>query len=227
MTGAASMPKISRRRERRLRQATAAAGIAGLGRAPDLIIDVGVRFGSPWLYDVFKDKPFVLVDPQAEGEDILAWRPEKYVFVHKAVGRKPGRLTLNDQESRSTFLERTELAAAPTRRRYDVDVTTLDAVIGEHARGAKHIGLKVDTEGFEMEAFAGLVRHTGRIDFIATEASVLNRFKDGYNFSELVAELWKKGFRFYNLLNQTVWPVPPVYDGLFFHKDDPIFDKLA
>lgn len=197
--------------------------IADLHRTPDAVIDVGVRYGTKWLYDVFKDAPFILIDPQDEGEAILTSRPERYVFVNKAVGREPGTLMLNEQRARSTLLKRTPLTATRTFRRYDVDVTTLDAVIDEHAPDARRIGLKIDTEGFEMDVLAGLASHWDCIDFILSEVSVLNRFEESYNFSELICELWSKGFRFYNFVDIACWPVPPVYDCLFFRKDDPIF----
>jgi len=103
---------------------------------------------------------------------------------------------------------------------------TLDAIIDAHLPDAKRIGIKIDTEGFEMEVIAGLDRHLSRIDFLVSEASVLNRFEGSYNFSELVAALWDKGLRFYNLLGQTGLRAPRVYDCIFLQANDPAFDRL-
>src|SRR5262249_42770763 len=155
------------------------------------------------LYEVFAGVPFVLVDPQEEGAALLTSRPSQFVFVNKAAGRAAGRLSLNEQGAMSTFLTRTKLTEVPTRKTYEVEVATLDAIIDAHLPDEKRIGLKIDTEGFEMEAIAGLERHLPRIGFVVSEASVLNRFEGSYNFSELVAELWRKGLRFYNLLGET------------------------
>ena len=196
-----------------------------LGRKPDAVIDVGVRRGTPWLYKIYAAAKFVLVDPQKGGEKLMTDWPERdYVFVNKAAGRAPGRMMLNEQGAMSTFLERTELTRVRTKRRYKAEITTLDNIIAEHLPDAERIGLKIDTEGFELEVLAGLSEYTGRIDFVLTEASVLNRFKDSYNFSELVCELWSKGFRFYNILGNNKPAAPRVYDCLFFPKDDPAFD---
>ncbi|MEJ6390306.1 hypothetical protein [Gymnodinialimonas ulvae] len=41
---------------------------------PDLIIDVGVANGTPWLYDAFPQTEFILIDPMDECEDQVASR---------------------------------------------------------------------------------------------------------------------------------------------------------
>ena len=88
----------------------------------------------------------------------------------------------------STGLVRTELTAVPTRKAYEVEIATLDDLIDLHLPDAQKIGLKIDTEGFEMDVIADLDRHLQRIDFIVSEASVLNRSDDSYNFSELATD---------------------------------------
>jgi FkbM family methyltransferase len=217
------------REERRERKAASerrfAEALRALGREPDAVIDIGVRQGTPWLYEVFADAPFLLVDPQEGGESLLTARPSSFVFVNKAAGRAPGRLTLNEQGAMSTFLARTELTHVPTRRTYEVEVVTLDDLIDLHLPDARRIGLKIDTEGFEIEVLAGLVRRLDRIDFIVSEASVLNRFEGSYNFSELVAALWDKGLRFYNFLGEPGLRAPRVHDCIFLPARDPAFDR--
>ncbi len=194
-----------------------------LARSPDAIIDVGVFRGTPWLYETFADLPFVLVDPQEGAEEMLAAKPKDFVFLNKAAGRAPGRLALNEKGAMSSLLERTALTSVPVRRRYEVDVVTLDSIVSRHLPQARRIGLKIDTEGFELEVLAGLEEHAGRLDFVVCEASVLNRFENSCNFSELVTELWKKGLRFYNVLNPSRPAAPRFYDCLFLPKDDAAF----
>ncbi len=213
-----------REAEQRRQQRHARATLIALARTPDAVIDVGVHRGTPWLYEAFAGVPFVLVDPQESADAELASKPDDYVFVNKALGRAPGRLTLSEQGPMSTFMTRTPLTRVPTKRQYEVEVTTLDAVIAEHLPWARRIGLKIDTEGFELEVLGGLAAHLDRIDFVVSEASVLNRFEGSYNFSELVCAFWEKGFRFYNLLNETRRRPPRVYDCIFLRANDPAFD---
>ena len=102
-------------------------------------------------------------------------------------------------------------------------IDPLDLIIDEHAPTGR-LGLKIDVEGFELEVFRGLTRHLDRIDFIMSEVSVRDRFVDGYNLSDLVAELREKGFRFFNILNPSK-PIANFYDCLFLAKDDPLFGQ--
>jgi hypothetical protein len=136
-----------RRAHRRNADRRCAEVLRGLERKPDAIIDVGVRGGTPWLYEVFADTPFVLVDPQEGGAALLTSKPKDFVFLNMAAGRAPGRLTLNEQGAMSTFLTRTKLTEVRTRKTYEVEVTTLDAIIDAHLPDANRIGLKIDTEG--------------------------------------------------------------------------------
>lgn len=225
MIGEERRRKAQEKRKRALEEdARVARLFRGLGRKVDGVVDVGVRRGTPWLYEVFPEARFVLVDPQEGGETLLTVRPADFVFVNKALGRAPGRLTLNEQGAMSTFLERTSLTNVATRKRYEAEIVTLDAVIAEHLPAQHSIGIKIDTEGFELEVLGGLSAAAARVDFIVAEASVLNRFQNSYNFSELVAQLWKMDFRFYNVLNPSHPKAPRFYDCLFFRKDDAVFD---
>lgn len=215
-----------RRAHRRNSERRFAEVLRLMERKPDAVIDVGVRNGTPWLYEAFPGTPFVLVDPQEGGAALLTSKPKDFVFVNMAAGRAPGRLSLNEQGAMSTFLTRTTLTEVRTRKTYEVEVSTLDAIIDAHLPDAKSIGIKIDTEGFEMEVIAGLDRHLSRIDFLVSEASVLNRFEGSYNFSELVAALWEKRLRFYNLLGQTGLRAPRLFDCVFLQANDPAFDRL-
>jgi len=198
MSGSEREEKRKTREERRKirleKQKLLVLALKRLERHPDVVIDIGVRRGTPWLYDSFADTPFLLIDPQQDGERLLTSRPRNYIFINKAVGRSPGRMVLHEQSAMSTFLIRTALTATPIDREYEVDIVTLDDVISEHLPNARKIGLKIDTEGFELEVIAGLKKHVDRVDFIISETSVLNRFENSYNFSQLVSE----GLRIYH-----------------------------
>jgi hypothetical protein len=41
--------------------------LAGIDYQPEIVIDVGVRKGTPWLYESFPDAFYILVDPQSTG----------------------------------------------------------------------------------------------------------------------------------------------------------------
>ncbi|KAK6020025.1 methyltransferase, FkbM family [Ostertagia ostertagi] len=193
--------------------------------APDVatIIDVGVHKGTKTLYDSFSHLPFILIDPQRGCEAMMEHKPKDYTFVNKAVGAGPGVLKLNVQGAKSSFVERTEL----TRRNgpsesYEVDVTTLDAVI-EELNPARPIGLKIDTEGFEVEVLKGLNKYSADIAFVICEVSVRRRFINPYKFSDVILSMRDRGLEFYTVLNE-VKRRPRFYDVLFLPPNHPYFD---
>ena len=195
--------------------------LAGLGLAAETILDVGVRTGTKELYDAFPERRFVLIDPQRGGEALLEARPRHYRFLGQALGRQPGRARLSDDGAKSSLLERTALTADGPVARYDVEVTTLDVVIGG-LDGVGPVGIKLDTEGFEAEIVAGLDLQRDRVEWVICEASIRARFVEGYGFSDLVASMRDKGFMFYNVLGR-LQRRPLFYDVLFLRAGHPLF----
>lgn len=195
--------------------------LASLNLAAGVIIDVGVWAGTSQLYEAFPDRPFVLVDPQRGAEDLLKSRPNHYRFVNKALGRHTGHALLTDSGAKSSLLERTALTSEGHTVAYEVEVTTLDELIDDLCLTGP-IGLKLDTEGYEIEIMSGLDRHAGKVEFAICEASVRKRFVDSYQFSDLVAFMRDKGLLFYNVLNgQQRHPL--FYDVLFLKMGHQLF----
>lgn len=185
------------------------------------IIDVGVNHGTPALYRAFGRLPFLLVDPQRDADARLTVRPRDYRFANLALGAAPGTLTIHEEGGRSTALERTALTKARDTETYQAEVTTLDRLIDLYAP-AGPIGLKIDTEGYELEVLKGLDRHAASIGFVICECSVRRRFVGGYAMADLVGALKAKGFDIFNFLNPPK-EKPNFYDLLFLRSDHPLF----
>lgn len=185
------------------------------------VIDVGVNHGTPALYRAFARLPFLLVDPQEGADARLHSRPRDYRFANVAVGAAPGTLAIFEEGGRSTALERTRLTKARETEAYQAPMTTLDLLIDEHALPGP-IGLKIDTEGFEIEVLKGLQRHATDVGFVICEASIRRRFVGGYAAAELIGVLRSKGFDLFNFLNPPK-DKPNFYDLLFLRSDNPLF----
>lgn len=186
------------------------------------IIDIGVFAGTEELYSAFADRNFVLVDPIRNGENLLRCAPERYLFVNKALGRETGSVTLKAMGLKTTINDRTALSAGPIRAEYEVEVITLDQLIDAHVPSGS-IGMKIDTEGYELEVVRGLQRNRDRVSFIICETSIRRRFVDGYMFSDLIAAMKEAGFEFYNFMNHRL-RTPRLYDLLFLKSDHHLFD---
>lgn len=187
------------------------------------VVDVGVHRGTQPLYAAFPDCHFILVDPLPGCESLLRHRPARYVFVNKGLAAEAGRRALHVQEAgKTTFLDRTALTAVPTVASHEVETTTLDMLLG--STGCERpIGIKIDTEGYELEVLKGLRDYWNAVRFIICEASIRRRFVGSYQVSELVAHLWGRGFALFNFLNEPI-ERPRYYDLLFVPRTSPLLD---
>lgn len=182
--------------------------LKGYGFAPDFVIDVGVHAGTPWLYRAFPEAHFVLVDPQAECEALVkaGVAPKSWDFRAVALGAEQGTAVLNVPETApgkggamASLLERTDkLADSFTEvMPREVPVLTLDDLAADLPG---RIGLKIDTEGFELNVLRGGADTLKRCDFVILEMSVTHRFKGVAPPSTVIAHLAKAGLEFRDVL---------------------------
>ena len=195
------------------------------GFAPDLVIDVGVDGGTPFLYRAFPDTPFLLVDPRTESRDAVAAGdpPQRYDFAVTALGPAPG-----EAELRIPLTAKGEVGAmAGMRARTDsmatgqvelrrVPVVTLDSLTEDRPG---RLGLKIDTEGFEFEVLQGAPETLRRCEFVILEMSVAQRFEGEARPSQITGLLAEAGLEFRDVLRTTGdgrgGPTPRLFDVLY------------
>jgi FkbM family methyltransferase len=179
----------------------------------DLVVDVGVASGTPWLYERWPEADLHLIDPIPGGAELsrlLGDRP--YEFHEVALGESQGTVKFNanlDQASLSSVLERTPLTK--TDHRYEsveVPMITLDSLLpgllGDSE--AKKMGLKIDTEGYELNVLRGALQFLRFCEFVVCEVSVRKRFFDSYTFEELIRFMSESAFRVDSVLSAPTDP---------------------
>lgn len=182
--------------------------LQSFGLAPDVVFDIGVDLGTPFLYQAFATTRFVLVDPRAESRAALSDLTDA-TFFETALGAEPGTMPLTIPHSdkgiegaMASFRTRTDRMAEKfikleTR---DVPVTTLDLLANDIPG---RIGLKIDTEGFENEVLQGATQTLKRTDFVILELSLTQRFKDIAPPSQIITRLAAAGLEFRDVLRMT------------------------
>jgi FkbM family methyltransferase len=125
----------------------------------------------------------------------LALRRGEYEIA--ALGAASGEIVLHvesDHPTRTSALPRTPLTRNGGRiepRR--VRLATLDGLV--ESRGLSGpFGLKIDTEGFELEVLRGAAATLRDTRFVIAEISVQRRFEGSYTFAELVKHMDAGGF---------------------------------
>lgn len=200
------------------REKFAAKYLSGLSFKAGTIVDVGVNQGTRELWDAFPGMQILLVEPLVEVLDRTVSDNPGYAFVAlaAAAGSKSGEMKLNvmPDSAHSSFLNRTQ-EASDVR---DVKIVRLDEVLSAGAF-AKPYGIKVDTEGFELEVLEGCRGIMNDVEFVIAEVSVKKIFKDGYKFSQIVALMAEYGFEIMDILSSSGGP-PNNFDCLFVKNDD-------
>lgn len=171
------------------------------------IIDVGVAGGTPWLYRQFPDSDLILVDPLDEVPSLYRMLRGRSFEIHNcAAGASNGTVIINVDKTRpslSSIKNRSQLTKRDGHEVVEREVVmkTLDKIVAESKFATEKLGLKVDTEGFELDVLKGATETLKRCDFVVCEASIEKRFEQSYDFSELVLYMDKMNFRVSKILS--------------------------
>jgi FkbM family methyltransferase len=187
------------------------AHLQNFGLSPDVIFDIGVDLGTPFLYAAFPNAHFALVDPRPESRAALTGpdAPRKGTFFETALGTENGVLSLNiphsargEQGAMASLRHRTDVLSEKfvTVESRTVAVTTLDALAADLPG---RIGIKIDTEGYEDEVLAGAVETLKRTDFVILEMSLVQRFSGIAPPSKIINRLADAGLEIRDILRIT------------------------
>lgn len=187
-------PALNRRKDCR---------VAGgqLARLPEIatLIDIGVGHkGTPELYEHFPDADYLLIDPLRECRDAVATivDNEHRFFVEAAAGaaNTAADIKVASKLSQSSFFEKEAIMykAAPVSERR-VPIRRLDDIVTEHPCPGPY-GIKIDTEGYELEVLKGARATLKETRFVIMEVRYSKSFMGSYAFSELMKEVYDNGF---------------------------------
>ena len=175
---------------------------------PEIIIDVGVADGTPWLYDSFPDTKFLLFDPMKECEQLVrsSFPSLNFEFFAVALSKEAGTAELKipvisevQKGQLASLVNRTDQysKAASDWLTREVEVATLDSLIPHDGR----LGLKIDTEGFESQVLDGAKETLKRCTFVVLELSLEMRFEGVDPPSVVVRKLEEAGFELRDVLS--------------------------
>jgi FkbM family methyltransferase len=191
-----------------------------LGVAPRTVIDVGAAYGD-WSADcqlVFPEAQYVLVEPLAEFEPLLAARAADLgaaTVVGVAAAPVPGDATfhVHDDLVGSSLLLETEGAAVDGIER-TVPALTVDEISRGHGAGAPYL-LKVDVQGAELEVLSGARSTLAESVAVILEVSFFGFFEGGPQFHDVVAWMHDAQFVVYDLIDLMYRPL----DGALAQAD--------
>jgi FkbM family methyltransferase len=188
---------------------TRAHYLKAYGFAPDVVIDVGVDKGTRWLYRSFPQAKFVLIDPREGCATAVETTGElaDFTFHAVALGARTGTADLTvpathkgEDGAMASLLPRTDKLAdrIVSSQTVSVPMERLDDVAAAYPG---RIGLKIDTEGFEMQVLQGGPETLKRCDFVILELSLTPRFAGVAPPSACMALLAEAGLELRDILH--------------------------
>lgn len=185
------------------------------------ILDVGANRGD-WTrlaLSIFPDARVILVEPQDEMEVVLkkfCAESASCQYVKAAVGRFEGSLvqTIWDDLAGSSFLPQSEPSKLAAGKQRLTKVTTINEVLTQNI-GFQPDLVKLDIQGFELEAMSGGSKLFGATELFILETSLFP-FMEGQPVTrEIVEFMHERGYELYDVIEYIRRP----YDGALGQVD--------
>lgn len=168
--------------------------LASFGFNVSTLVDIGVWDGTPEFYEAFPNAHLVLVDPIPD----LATRSARWsersgglTVINMGAGSIDTTAELMLAKSMSTFLTRLD-GIRESSGSVVAQISSLDSMLATHHIGGPY-GIKIDTEGYELEVLKGASATLADTVFVIAEISLVKRFEGSYRPSEIFAELARHG----------------------------------
>lgn len=191
--------------------------------SPRLILDVGANRGD-WTRmakDVFPEASFLLIEPQIEMRQSLndlCSEFEDISWIEAGAGSKEGRLvqTIWDDLAGSSFLPNVDENLLQTGRQREVDIVTIDSLLVRRNLDIPDL-VKLDIQGFELEALRGATSLFGKTELFTMEVSLFP-FDDVPGMPivrEVIEFMGERGYEVYDILGYLRRP----FDGALGQVD--------
>jgi len=166
----------------------------------DTLIDIGVGpMGTPDLYKRFPTAKLLLVDPLDETENYIDKNLlSREVMFHKCgVGKEAGEATIHVQKEigSSSILKVADInyESDPVDNR-KIQIKTLDSITNSEKNLGK-LGVKIDTEGFELNIILGASETLKSAEFVLAEVRHNHEsFQGVYKLHEFISVMHENGF---------------------------------
>jgi len=176
------------------------------GFAPRGILDVGANRGD-WTrlaLSIFPKAAIIMIEPQDEMQPCLSQLSKSRAdchYVKAGAGREPGELiqTIWDDLAGSSFLPQADNSQIQAGKQRKTPITTLDKLLSEAYPGFFPDLVKLDIQGFELEALAGAQRTFGQTEVFIIETSLFRFMPRQPITSEVVSFMSERGYEFYDI----------------------------
>jgi FkbM family methyltransferase len=201
--------------------------IAARGFHPGTILDVGAN-KADWsriAVEFFPDASYLLIEPQREMAPFLEQFCRDYPkasHVEAGAGATPGELVLTvwDDLQGSSLLPAENVPGAIDKERRKIKIVTIDSL---YEQGSALPDLvKLDIQGFELEALKGAQKLFGHTELFILEVSLFDTMPHQPVISDVVIFMAQRGYEVYEIPGYMRRPVDAALgqvDLAFARKD--------
>jgi FkbM family methyltransferase len=175
------------------------------GLAPTVILDVGANVGD-WTrmaLAVFPTAQFLLIEPQFETRESLdrvcsEFPNVSWVLAAAGAANDHRYLNVGGDLGVSSFFPRVDEAVVQAGKQRQVEIITVDNLLKSRGMRAPEL-VKMDIQGFEIEALKGSQTLFGKTELFVLEASLYPFYETMPIVSELVAFMHTRGYELYDI----------------------------
>ena len=195
------------------------------------VIDVGIAFGTPPIYQAFPRARYFLIEPVAECRPVLEELKQRlnaeYFLVAAGAENKEVAFNVHEDISGSSLFPQVEGKVLDGESRL-TPMRRLDSLLPESLEHP--VLLKLDTQGAEIEVLKGLGSRIGEIDLLIVETTMMQVRHGIPEFADVVRFCDDAGFVVYDVLEGHVRALDGALaqiDLAFVRKDSRLRSQTA
>jgi FkbM family methyltransferase len=198
------------------------ADIRARGFMPRGIMDVGANRGD-WTrlaLSMFPDASVIMIEPQDEMQPYLCKLCSSVSgchYVKAGAGREVGELvqTIWPDLAGSSFVPEPDSSQLQSGRQRKTRVVTIDSLLSATYPEFVPDLIKLDIQGFELEALSGAKTTFGRTEVFIVETSLFRFLPRQPVMREVISFMFDRGYEFYDITGYQRRP----YDGALGQAD--------
>ena len=164
--------------------------------SPQSVVDVGVAYGTPELYESFPKARHFLIEPLEEFKPLIDNILNNYnaEYIKAAAGSHSGEITINisSQITGSSIFNGKHDQPDEMLKRV-VPIVTLDEIYATKNPAGPFL-IKIDAEGAEMQVMDGALNLLQETEVVILEVSLLTKLKDAPEFNQIIEYMNAKKF---------------------------------
>ena len=177
--------------------------VVKIGFKPETVIDIGVAYGTPALYENFRNSHHLLIEPLKEWEGALKKICQEYnaEYVLAAVGAKAGVTTINIEtilSDSTTYKVLSGIGKTITKR--EIPVFTVDKLLREKMAKAPYL-IKIDVQGGELDVLDGAKEALENTELVIIEVSFFPVYENAPNCFDAIKYMKERGFVIYDVFD--------------------------